>query len=51
MEGKGLSFVEILSPCPTGWKMKPVNAIKWIDDVVTKQYPLGVFKDCGQEGK
>ena len=32
MEGKGLSFVEILSPCPTGWKVKPVQAIKWIDD-------------------
>ena len=51
MEGKGLSFVEILSPCPTGWKVKPLQAIKWIDDVVTKQVPLGVFKDLGQEGK
>ena len=51
MEGKGLSFVEILSPCPTGWKVKPVQAIKWIDDVVTKQFPLGVFKDRGQEEK
>ena len=51
MEGKGLSFVEILSPCPTGWKVKPVQAIKWIDDVFTKQFPLGVFKDRGQEEK
>ena len=51
MEGKGLSFVEILSPCPTGWKMKPVQAIKHIDDEITKQFPLGVFKDRGQEEK
>ena len=51
MEGKGLSFVEILSPCPTGWKMKPVQAIKHIDEEITKQFPLGVFKDRGQEEK
>lgn len=51
MDGKGLSFVEVLSPCPTGWKMKPVQAIKWIDDVVTQQYPIGVFKDRGQGEK
>jgi 2-oxoglutarate ferredoxin oxidoreductase subunit beta len=51
MDGNGLSFVEILSPCPTGWKVKPLQALKWIDDVVSKQFPLGVFKDCGQEEK
>ena len=51
MEGKGLSFVEILSPCPTGWKRKPVQAIKHIDEEITKQFPLGVFKDRGQEEK
>ena len=51
MEGKGLSFVEILSPCPTGWNMKPVQAIKHIDEEITKQFPLGVFKDRGQEEK
>ncbi|MBR5467682.1 MAG: 2-oxoglutarate oxidoreductase [Firmicutes bacterium] len=51
MEGKGLSFVEILSPCPTGWKMKPTQAIKWLGEEVVKQYPLGLFKDCGQEEK
>lgn len=44
MEGQGLSFVEVVSPCPTGWEMKPVEALKWIDDAVVRQYPLGVFK-------
>jgi len=45
-EGKhGLSFVEVLSPCPTNWKMAPLEALQFIDDVMTKQYPLGVFKD------
>lgn len=44
LEGKGLSFVEIISPCPTGWGVKPVKALEWIDEVMVKQYPLGVYK-------
>jgi len=45
LDGKGFSLVEILSPCPTNWKMGPVEACRWIDDVMTKQFPLGVVKD------
>jgi len=41
---KGLTFVEVLSPCPTGWGMKPLDAMKWIDEQMTEIYPLGVFK-------
>lgn len=44
-EGKGFSFVEVLSPCPTNWKMSPVESMKHINDVVIKTYPLGVFKE------
>lgn len=46
MEGKGLSFVEVLSPCPTGWNMSPVEAIQWIEKRVVSTYPLGVKKDA-----
>jgi len=41
--GKGLSFVEVISPCPTGWGVKPVKALEWISESVLNQYPLGVF--------
>lgn len=41
----GFSIVEILSPCPTNWKMSPINSCKWIDEVMSKEFPLGVFKD------
>lgn len=41
--GAGYSIVEILSPCPTNWGMTPVNAMKYIDDVLTKTFPLGEF--------
>ena len=32
IEKKGFSFVEVLSACPTGWKMSSVNAKKWITE-------------------
>lgn len=45
MDGMGFSLVEILSPCPTNWKMNPIDACKWIDEVMSKEFPPGVFKD------
>lgn len=41
----GFSLVEILSPCPTNWKMTPKEAWHWIDEEMTKEFPLGVIKD------
>lgn len=41
----GFSLVEILSPCPTNWKMNSVESCQWIDDVMSKEFPLGVIKD------
>jgi 2-oxoglutarate ferredoxin oxidoreductase subunit beta len=41
----GFSLVEILSPCPTNWKMSPLEAWQWIDREMTKVFPLGVIKD------
>ena len=38
-------FIEILSPCPTIWKMQPVEAQKWVREELTKIYPLGIFRD------
>ncbi len=51
MDGLGFSLVEILSPCPTNWKMTPVASCKWIDEVMSKEFPLGVFKDNVAPGK
>ena len=45
IENKGFSLIEILSACPSGWKMTSVQAKQWIDDHMLKTYPLGVFKD------
>ena len=45
LEGYGFSLVEVLSPCPTNWKMEPVEACKWVDEVMAVHFPLGVLKD------
>ena len=45
LDGLGFSLVEILSPCPTNWKMSPVDAWKWIDQHMSRVFPLGVIKD------
>ncbi len=45
LENKGFSLVEVLSPCPTNWKMSPTAAAKWVDEVMTTIFPLKVIKD------
>lgn len=45
IDGKGYSFIEVVAACPTNWKMKPVDANKWVDEQMLPYYPLGVFKD------
>ena len=45
LEGKGFSLIEILSTCPTNWKMNPLDALNWVENTMTKQYPLGVTKE------
>ena len=44
VEGKGFSMVEVLSMCPTYTGRSVENSIKWIQDRVSKDYPLGVIK-------
>jgi len=49
LDGAGFSLVEVLSPCPTNWRMSPVDSWKWIDEVMTTSFPLGVLKDVGDK--
>jgi 2-oxoglutarate/2-oxoacid ferredoxin oxidoreductase subunit beta len=49
LDGAGFSLVEVLSPCPTNWRMSPVDSWKWIDEIMTASFPLGVLKDVGDK--
>ena len=44
MDNAGFSLVEVLSPCPTYWSMTPENSLKWIKEVMVKEFPLGRLK-------
>jgi len=48
-DAPGLSLVELLSPCPTGWRVSPPAALRWIEDNMIKEFPLGCFKDYKPE--
>ncbi len=45
IDGKGFSIVEILSTCPTNWRMTPVKATDYVKDKMMEIFPLGVYKD------
>lgn len=45
MNGLGFSMVEILSPCPTNWKMDPIPAHRFIGEKMINTFKLGVFAD------
>jgi pyruvate/2-oxoacid:ferredoxin oxidoreductase beta subunit len=44
IDKQGFSLVEVLSPCPTIWQKKPVDAVKWIEKEMVKVFPLGIIK-------
>ncbi len=48
-QGKGFSIVEVVSSCPTNWGLSPVKALEWLENNMLPYYPLGVYKDIGEE--
>ena len=45
---KGVTFVEIVSNCNSGWKLSPVKANEWMVDHMFPFYPLGDIKVNGE---
>ncbi len=45
---KGMSFVEVVSNCNSGWKMTPVQANHWMVENMFPFYPLGDLKVDGE---
>ena len=51
IEGRGYSIVEVVSTCPTNWGLSPADSLQWLRDNMLPHYPLGVYKDVGEEAK
>lgn len=45
IEGRGFSLVEVLSMCPTDWKISPQKATDFVNIDMKSVFPLGVYKD------
>lgn len=41
---KGTCFIEVVSNCPSGWKMTPAEANDWMEKNMIAYYPLGDLK-------
>ncbi len=50
MNGQGFTLVEFLSPCPTNWKMTPLDACKWVETEMVEHFPPGVLVDRRGQG-
>jgi len=45
VERRGFSFVEILSPCPVGWKLTPTQSRVWMKDTMESIFQVKQFRD------
>jgi 2-oxoglutarate ferredoxin oxidoreductase subunit beta len=45
VKGRGFSFVEYLSMCPTNWGMGSQAAAEWVGNEMVSCFPLGNFRD------
>jgi 2-oxoglutarate ferredoxin oxidoreductase subunit beta len=44
LQNKGTCFIEVVSNCPSGWKMTPLEANEWMEKNMFPFYPLGDLK-------
>ena len=45
IDGKGFSLVEVLSMCPTDWKLSTSKSVDFVNNEMKETFPLGVYKD------
>jgi len=43
-KGLGFCLVEVVSNCPSNWKMTPVQSNKFVEEKMIPFYPLGDIK-------
>jgi 2-oxoisovalerate ferredoxin oxidoreductase beta subunit len=51
VKGLGFSFVEVLSPCPTIWKMQPVEAKRFVQDEMAAVFGVSNLRDRSREAQ
>lgn len=46
---RGYAFVEFLSPCPTNLHLSPLDAAKFVDEEMAREFPPGCLRDRTDE--
>lgn len=44
INGAGFSYVEMISPCPSGWNTSPMGSLEWLERNMLMTYTLGEIK-------
>ncbi|MDH4069067.1 MAG: thiamine pyrophosphate-dependent enzyme [Ignavibacteria bacterium] len=50
-EQQGTSFIEIVSNCPSGWKMNPLDSNRWLEENMLTVFPPGDLKTPSERKK
>jgi len=45
IEKRGLGLIELLSACPTNWRMTPQQSVRRLEAEMINTFPLGTYKD------
>jgi len=48
LDNVGTSFVEVITACPTNWHITPVQSLKFIEEEIIPEFPLGEFRNVTQ---
>ena len=51
VKGLGFSFVEVLSPCPTIWKMQPLEAQTFVREEMAQLFGVANYRDRAVEAR
>ena len=51
VKGLGFSFVEVLSPCPTIWKMQPLEAQTFVREEMAATFGVANYRDRTKEAQ
>lgn len=50
IEHRGFSLVELLSTCPTNWRMTPQASLEWVAEEMSRTFPVGIYRASGEVG-
>ena len=49
LDGRGYSFIEVMTSCPTNWGLSPEKSLAFLEEKMMQEFPLGVLRDKSKE--